>query len=180
MADLEKLDRLLSQQDEINYVNQIRSRPDNPAELRSARASQEQIRNQYRRALAAAKSDDLKTAAQIEILRYTNRILNIEERLAKCPAEPIAEKAQPTATAAPPKVLGSCRSSRVPIHLARLRVQAGWTQEEFAHKSGVDKRVIGRHERGARADLSTLTTYADTLATKAKGLESVKISDLTG
>jgi transcriptional regulator with XRE-family HTH domain len=56
--------------------------------------------------------------------------------------------------------------------IRELRQARGWTQEEFAHRSGLHRADVGAIERGERnVTLRTMRTVADTLG--------VRIADLT-
>ena len=60
----------------------------------------------------------------------------------------------------------------VGARIRELRQAQGWTQDEFAHRSGLHRSDVGAIERGERnLALRTMRTVADTLG--------VGIADLT-
>jgi len=60
----------------------------------------------------------------------------------------------------------------VGARIRELRQAQGWTQDEFAHRSGLHRADVGAIERGERnLTLRTMRIVADTLG--------VKIGDLT-
>jgi len=51
--------------------------------------------------------------------------------------------------------------------IGELRAQKGWSQEEFAHRAGLNRTHLYRLERGIQSmTLTTLKTIADTLGVR--------------
>jgi transcriptional regulator with XRE-family HTH domain len=55
--------------------------------------------------------------------------------------------------------------------IAEIRAQKGWSQEEFAHRAGLNRTHLYRLERGLQSmTLKTLQTIADTLGVRCVDL----------
>jgi transcriptional regulator with XRE-family HTH domain len=62
---------------------------------------------------------------------------------------------------------------RFGARLRKLRVERGWTQEEFAERLGIDRSYIGQVERGTRnISLVNLELIADGFGMTLSGLFS--------
>jgi transcriptional regulator with XRE-family HTH domain len=62
---------------------------------------------------------------------------------------------------------------RFGARLRRLRVERGWTQEQFAERLGIDRSYIGQVERGTRnISIVNLELIADGFGMSLSGLFS--------